>query len=280
MSRDAVIFCILIALATATMWCSSLLAGSRARESTDAEPVVWGRLWRPLIAPLYVLAAIFGWAVVDPDDCERVGISVGFLAAAGIVLLLRAAIRARRAAWSTDKVLAGTVGMLRPSIRVSPEVSSQLDEGAMRALLAHEEAHARHRDPVRQLCAQIATDLQWPFPGARNRLSAWRQALEIARDDEAVETGVDGADLAHAIVTCARLARGSGSGDGDPAIAQAMGSGEALSNRVRRLLTRPLPAPRLTQRPASLGLFAGLFASFVFGMIGDHVIERLLSLLP
>ena len=280
MSRDAVVFCILIALATATMWCSSLLAGSRARQPTDTEPILWARLWRPLIAPLYVLAAIFGWAVVDPDDCERVGISVGFLAAAGIVLLLRAALRARRAAWSTDAVLAGTVGMLRPSIRVSPEVSSRLDEGAMRALLAHEEAHARHRDPVRQLCAQIATDLQWPFPGARNRLSDWRQALEIARDDEAVETGVDGADLAHAIVTCARLARGGGGDGGDPAIAAAMGSGEALSNRVRRLLTRPLPAPRAKQRRAHAGLLAGLVASFVIGMIGDHVIERLLSLLP
>src|SRR5262249_6984257 len=161
----------------------SLLTRSRGtRTATDAEPVVWARLWRPLIAPLYVLAAIFGWAVMDPDDCERVGFSVGFLAAAGVVLLLRAAVRAHRAAWSRNTVLAGTVGILRPSSRVSPEVSSQLDEPALSALLAHEQAHARHRDPVRQLCAQIATDLQWPFPGARRRLSAWRQALEIARD--------------------------------------------------------------------------------------------------
>jgi hypothetical protein len=287
MSRDAVVFCILIALATATLWCSSLLAPSAGSggDATDAEPLVWARLWRPLIAPLYVLAAILGWAVADPDDCERVGISVGFLAAAGGVLLLRAAIRAHRAAWSRRAVLAGTVGILRPSIRVSPEVSSRLDERALGALLAHEEAHARHRDPVRQLCAQIATDLQWPFPGARRRLSAWRQALEIARDDEALEMGVDGADLAHAIVTCARVARGAGDGPGsdagrDAAVAQAMGVGEALTNRVRRLLIRPFPAPRLRRQPASIGVVTGLVASFLFGMVGDHAIEKLLSLLP
>ncbi|HEY7374661.1 MAG TPA: M48 family metalloprotease [Polyangia bacterium] len=281
MSRDAVVFCILIALATATMWCSSLLARrDDGRDVTAAEPLVWARLWRPLIAPLYVLAAIFGWAVMDPDDCERVGISVGFLAAAGVILVLRAAIRAHRAAWSRDTVLAGTVGILRPSIRVSPEVSSRLDEPALRALLAHEEAHARHRDPVRQLCAQVVTDLQWPFPGARRRLLAWRQALEIARDDEALETGVDGPDLAHAIVTCARLARGRDRGGVDPAVARAMGVGEALTNRVRRLLSRPLPAPRPQRRSATFGLAAGLVASFLFGMIGDHVIEKVLSVLP
>jgi len=278
MSRDTVVFCILIALATATMWGSWLLAGSSPAEANDGEPAVWARLWRPLIAPLYVLAAIFGWAVVDPDDCERVGISVGFVAAAGVCLLLRAAIRAKRSAWSKNPVLAGTVGMLRPSIRIAPEVTSQLDDGALTALIAHEEAHARHRDPVRQLCAQIATDLQWPFPGARQLLSAWRQALEIARDDEAIEAGADGADLAHAIVTCARLARNGAGRRAEPAVALAMGGGEALTNRIRRLLTRPFPSPRLRRAPGSLVL-AGLAAAFLFGMIGDHVVERVLSLL-
>jgi len=280
MSRDAVMFCILIALATATMWVGSLLAGSAPADPNDGEPAVWARLWRPLIAPLYVLAAIFGWAVVDPDDCERVGISVGFMAAAGVLLRVRAAVRAKRAAWSRNPVLAGTVGILRPSIRIAPEVSSQLDEHALTALLAHEEAHARHRDPVRQLCAQIATDLQWPFPGARQRLSSWRQALEIARDDEAVASGADGADLAHAIVTCVRLARGHGAGDADPAVARAMGVGEALSNRVRRLLMRPFPAPRSWRAPpASPRVIAGLVASFMFGMVGDRVVEKVLSVI-
>jgi len=266
-------------LATATMWCSSLFAGSRPVDPDDGEPAVWARLWRPLIAPLYVLAAIFGWAVVDPDDCERVGISVGFLAVAGGCVLLRAVLRANRAAWSENTTLAGTVGILRPSIRVAPVVSSQLDERALGALIAHEEAHARHRDPVRQLCAQIATDLQWPFPGARRRLSAWRQALEIARDDEAVAAGVDGADLAHAIVTCARLAGGHTAGAG-AAVAQATGVGEALSNRVRRLLSRPFPPPHFRHKPALLGVLAGLVASFLLGMIGDHAIEKVLSVLP
>src|SRR4029077_2728822 len=135
MSRDAVIFCILIALATATMWFSSLLAGSAPADPNAGEPAVWARLWRPLIAPLYVLAAIFGWAVVDPDDCERVGISVGFMAAAGICILVRAGIRAKRAAWYRNTILAGTVGILRPSIRVAPVVSSQLDDRALDALL-------------------------------------------------------------------------------------------------------------------------------------------------
>jgi hypothetical protein len=108
--------------------------------------------------------------------------------------------------------LAATIGLLRPRVVLAPQVREQLDAAALRAVTAHEEAHARHRDPLRLWMAQLATDLQWPLPSARRRFLAWRVALELARDDEAVARGVDGGDLAAGLLAVARLGARVGEG--------------------------------------------------------------------
>ena len=80
---------------------------------------------------------------------------------------------------------AATVALLRPRVVVCETFGAQLDEHALAAALAHEQAHARHRDPLRIWLAQIVTDLQWPLSGARARFEQWLFALELARDEEA-----------------------------------------------------------------------------------------------
>ncbi|HVA40400.1 MAG TPA: M56 family metallopeptidase [Candidatus Binataceae bacterium] len=98
-----------------------------------------------------------------------------------------------------------TVGLLKPWIVFSPHLAKALDDRAIEAALEHERAHARHRDPLRIWLAQLATDLQWPWPQAQERFRAWIVALELARDEEARAAGADGSDLAAAILAAARL---------------------------------------------------------------------------
>ena len=279
MDRSAVVVTVFVAFAAIALWCSALLAAVPRPGQFSAEAAAWRRIFQPLIAPLLIVAAVLGWVVADPDDCESVGVTVSAIAVAAGLVILRALVRAVRAARARSPVLAGTLGLFSPTIYVSPEVRSALDERSLAALLTHERAHARHRDPARLLIAQFATDIQWPLPGARRRWLAWRQALEIARDDEALEAGVDGADLAHAIVTCARVAQRVSVGD---AIAHVLGAGEMLTSRVQRLLNEPT-LPRLAgacQHRWAIVIVGVPLSFFIGTTLGDAMIEGLLSALP
>jgi beta-lactamase regulating signal transducer with metallopeptidase domain len=124
------------------------------------------------------------------------------------------------------------VGLLRPSIVFSPHLAKRLRDRQIEAALAHERAHARHRDPLRIWLAQLATDLQWPWPQAGERLHQWLGALELARDEEARAAGVDGTDLAETILASARF-----SGQVDLSIQAALiGAPSTLKERITRLL--------------------------------------------
>src|SRR5262249_27136200 len=146
-------------------------------------------------------AALCGWALVEPEPAEPAP-PVLFLAALPFALVfMRALWRALRSATTSYNCTAiATVGLLRPRIVVSPHLAEVLDASAMAAALAHEAAHVRYRDPLRLWLAQFGTDLLWPWPMAESRLRAWRQALELARDEEARLGGVTGPDLAAAIL--------------------------------------------------------------------------------
>ncbi len=140
----------------------------------------------------------------------------------------------------------GSIGGAIPAylLFVSPAPRDRLDERALRAVLEHEAAHARHFDPLRLWLAQIGTDLQWPAASARRRFSDWRSALELARDDEACERGVDGSDLAAALIEAAQLG-GATRGRTVASLVRETGAG-ALRERVVRLLyrtDRPPAAP-------------------------------------
>jgi beta-lactamase regulating signal transducer with metallopeptidase domain len=129
--------------------------------------------------------------------------------------------------------------LLRPRISIDASLRSVLDPDELAAVQAHELAHARHRDPFRIWVAQLAADLQWPAPHASTRLRIWLHALELARDEEAREAGVDGLSLAGAIVNVARLAQTRCG-----IVARLVGEREMMRDRVSRLL-RPLASARV-----------------------------------
>jgi beta-lactamase regulating signal transducer with metallopeptidase domain len=196
-----------------------------------------------------------------------------------VLLFTRAAVRSGWAmmAKQGDPATA-TVGLLRPWIIFSPHLAKRLRDRQIEAALAHERAHARHRDPLRIWLAQLATDLQWPWPQAGERLGQWLAALELARDEEARAAGVDGTDLAETILASARF-----TGQTNLAIQTALvGDPSRLKERITRLLDPLIEASDETIRgsrvlpwllPLSL-----LLALAVGSVFGGCVIDALLGI--
>jgi hypothetical protein len=237
------------------------------RAPIDASPVVaerraWRRLWLPVLPMLVVGAWLCGWALREPDPVTTrfdhgmiIGASLPFL-----VVALRAGLRA---IWvllrQPVELPICTVGFLHPRVVFDPHLARTLDHGPIHAALEHERAHARHRDPLRIWIAQVAADLQWPWPWAHRHFQVWLELLEHARDEEARGLGASGTDLAAAVVATARYARsaprtafGVFRPGGHAAL---LGDARSLAARVERLLA-PLPGqppadPRALGRDAA-----------------------------
>jgi BlaR1 peptidase M56 len=239
----------------------------------------WKQVWVPLIPAAIVAAWLCGWALVEPDPTPEAPPAFVILASVGFALLLaRAVIRAGWALFRDEGDPAvATVGIMRPWILFSPHLAKALDDCAIEAALEHERAHARHRDPLRIWLAQLATDLQWPWPQAQKRFREWILALEFARDDEARAAGIDGSDLATAVLATVRF-RDQASASPSATLA---GQPSVLKERIARLLN-PLADQREAGAPGSriLWLLAACFllAVGLGSAFGERVIGALLRL--
>jgi len=231
------------------------------------------RAWRWLISPLVVVAAgsamLFGWALQEPEVSDERLTWLAWIAVAVVLALwLRAIARLVHAINARPAIPIAVVGLVSPRVVVDPQLRQTLDADAFAAALAHEAAHARHRDPLRIALAQLAADLQWPWPQPRRMLALWRDLLEQTRDDEAVWEGVRPDDLAAAIVGAARwCVRGAGAGLTD---------GRGIERRIWRLLDGvPPDRPRRSWAFAIL-VASGLAAALVIGFaVGDELLARL-----
>jgi hypothetical protein len=251
----------------------------RLSASRQLERRRWFALWFPIAPALLVAAWLCGWALSQPDPVPgHVGRVIFIACAPFVVVGVRALVRA---AWSLWRSPAGyaiaTVGLFRPRIVIAPELTRLLDERALQAAFAHERAHLRHRDPLRIWLAQFVTDLQWPWGSAQRRFTRWLATLEHARDDEARATGIEGADLAAAVLGSLRLQLGThGTG------ATLIGEMPALPIRIARLL-QPLsetPARRETPGLVIIGsLFIALLLAVVVGVVwGERLIAPLIAM--
>jgi hypothetical protein len=229
-------------------------------------------LLRPLLPAALGCALLVGWFVVEPPIGEKLPWQALALAVAPGVVALRALIRALSALFARHHGPAVTVGFLRRRIVLDPAFVAGLSDDEREAVIAHERAHVEHNDPLRLFAAQLLTDLQWPMPGARERLYRFREALELARDEEARDR-VDGAALATAVLCAARSASG---GAERYATAAIVNNGAVLRARIERLLA---PVPRRIEhsalRPLRLALIGGALASsfFVGVYIGEDMVQ-------
>jgi len=245
----------------------------RSKPGCEPERAAWLRLWRPLLPALLVAAWLCGWALSQPDPVpDRVGPLVFIVCAPFVLIIIRALLRA---GWSLlrspEPFGIATIGLIRPRIVMVPELARRLDERAILAALAHERAHVRHLDPLRIWIAQFITDLQWPWASARGRFETWLAALEHARDDEARAQGIEGADLAAALVASIRFHRAGSVGP----CATLIGDRSALEARIARLL-QPLPGTIKDRTPTMLQVALLLtMALMVAVALGEIYGERL-----
>lgn len=270
-----------------------------ARGPSRADPAAlerqaWRALCRP-VAPVLVIAAwLVGWALTEPDPVRNPldpGVVVWLWLPFGLLFARACA----RAAWALVRALpecgVSTIGLLRPLVVFSPFLARRLDEPLIRASLAHEHAHAHHRDPLRIWVAQVVTDLQWPWPQAQRRLTAWLAALELARDEEARREGIDGPDLAAAVLASVRFLDELSAPQRATLVgtqlvhARLIGDQSSLRHRVSRLLA-PLPiVPPQTAgklfgpRRMIVLLLPLLLAAMLLGVVyGQRIMQPLLGL--
>lgn len=253
------------------------VAEVKARNARSLEKTTWRQIWLPAAPALAAASALCGWALLEPDPIpEGVPISLILMSTPFLLLLARAAVRG---GWALithpgDPGTA-TVGLLRPWIVFSPRLAKKLDDRQIEAALEHERAHARHWDPLRIWLAQVVTDLQWPWPEARGRMQRWLIALELARDEEARATGIEGTDLAEAIIASARFCQN----ENLSIQARLTGQAPALKERIARLL-EPLCADSLQEQAGLRGpLFAllpmSMLALALGLMFGERVVRAL-----
>jgi hypothetical protein len=258
------------------------------------EQRAWLRLWYPAVPALVVAAWLGGWAMTQFDPVrDRLGVWTLYGLWLPFAFLFGRALL--RAGWSLlrpspDSGVA-TIGFLQPQTLFSPFLARQLEDQLIRAALAHEHAHARHRDPLRIWLAQFFTDLQWPWPAAQQRFTSWLVALELARDEEARAHGADGADLAAAVMASIRFVHQLPAKE--PLLwngtrfahARLFGDGRVLQERVTRLLAplsqgaQSVAGPALSFQSAVLLLVPVLMLAALVGVwCGAPVLRALLAL--
>jgi len=98
--------------------------------------------------------------------------------------------------------------LLRPRVYLGRPVVELLSPAEMQAALAHEMAHVRSFDNLKQL---LLKSLRWPgaFETLIGSISTWVHASEAAADEEAVAAGAMALDLSSALVKMGRIARGN-----------------------------------------------------------------------
>ena len=144
---------------------------------------------------------------------------------------LRAVVRAAegRAPILTSSRVPGPLatGLLRPIILL-PDSAGTWTRARRRAVLAHESAHIRRRDPAILLAAHIATAVYWFHPLCWLAAARLRAESERACDDAALRTGLLPSGYATDLLDLARMF--------DTQLAIPMATTSHLESRVKSIL--------------------------------------------
>lgn len=129
-------------------------------------------------------------------------------------------------------------GVLRPRIYLPESALKELSDEQLRSILVHELAHVRHRDLVWRFFGRLLGCLLWPQPLIALLNRAMTRCDEERCDQEVIASGISVPEYANFLVTLAERSRGYRVG------VTSIGFSSGLGQRVRRLLSRGLPAPR------------------------------------
>lgn len=157
----------------------------------------------------------------------------------------------------SSQPLAVTIGILRPRVVISSALRRNLPEELFAAVVDHENAHVRRRDPLLRTLARLGAFLH--VPGMRRRmLRDLHLACEQACDEHAAEHSGDRLLVARALITVERLlARSKAT---LPVSVIGFG-GAGITARVNALVKDPGPRTRMWLPVASIGLLILLVAT-------------------
>ncbi len=188
-------------------------------------------------------------------------------------------VAARTAAVPTDSIRlvdglpipAFTIGWLRPVIHVSTEVEGQLSQAQLAAVLAHEYAHVRRRDPLRLTVLRALGCLLFWLPAMRRLAADVADDAEIIADDFAVRG--DPVALATAILALAQWRAPGRTGD----TAFQHGGGivgfhrdAMLDRRINRLLGHESSITTQVTKPSLFGAGVALILAWGSGLAVAH----------
>ena len=161
-----------------------------------------------------------------------------------------------------------TAGLWRPVIFVAQEVVQRLPRDELAAVIAHEDAHRRRRDPLRLTAWRFLACTLFFLPVLRRLADDMADEAEVTADDDAVvRSQVQPLALASALLSVAR--RFSGRMEHTVA-ATAFHRSEILGRRVRRLTGEDVPVgTHLTRRSVSAAAIA-LSAVWLSGLAVAH----------
>lgn len=176
---------------------------------------------------------------------------------------------ARRAGIARLRCLAGTdptafcAGLIRPCVYATTATAERLNQNELDAVLAHEAAHARRRDPLRRLVSRAAADVMFWFPLLRWWLRTHVENAEIHADKAAIDhAGRHG-------LAAAMLAAAAQPPVGVPAM------GGATETRIAHLLGEDLPQRRPPRSLVVLSLLGAISAVWLVMCLGQGTLAAI-----
>jgi len=152
-----------------------------------------------------------------------------------------------------------TVGLVRPKICLSVGLLQSMPETEVQAVLRHEHAHVKARDPLRLAAVRLLSDFLWFLPVTRILAEVFSGLAEVWADEAAVSAGSNSLELASAIVKTA------GGASSEPRLAPALGGLAWVERRIMRLLGRELMIP--VRIPWGRGLTSGLMIATFLALL-------------
>ena len=231
----------------ALMTASSVPATAESTSGSPVRPGESGRASNPT----------GNWGAIESWGLIWIGVYV--LGAGALMMRLTiGTIRANRLT-SASCVVPVTVGLLRPRV-ILPECRREWSQAQLDAVLAHERAHARRRDPLVQWLALLNRALFWFHPLAwwlDRRLSA---LAEEACDAAVIGQGHDPRDYAEYLVEMARVVQHAGARLNVAGMAM---PGSCLSRRVGKIIAG-VGSPRVPPARMACAAIAWAACSAVF----------------
>lgn len=168
----------------------------------------------------------------------------------------RPVLRQARAGWASPLLAPGRQLCL-------PAWCLDLPDDEARAVLGHELAHLRRRDPAWRLLAAVMNALLWPQLLNRVALQRLDLLAELACDAAAAAPAGQRLALAQSLLRCAEALKTKGMRHGPALACGAAGAGSPLFARVRRLLKADGDDAPRERRGVRWGLTAGMLALLV-----------------